>query len=171
MQEVTLSSRDYGKARLTPSSKSDLDIQTRTLTSTNLWISSWIFGRNKIRISTVITFTINRNIFSVYMDGMLRKEALFVLTNLIQFMAEKLEKPISHIRGWGNGQITILIARLYSCIIRGACLPIRIQYWELYWDSGAVLGLAQYIAHQNNFMRTPAQNNRHLHDPPPPSSL
>ena len=49
--------------------------------------------------------------FSLSVDGMLGKEALFVLANLSRLMAEKLEKSISHVFDWVNGRITIMVVR------------------------------------------------------------
>ena len=63
---------------------------------------------------------------SVY--GMLRKEALGVLANLIQLMAEKLKEPISHLRGWVNGRILITVVRSYSHMIREDILTSPL--WE-----------------------------------------
>ena len=54
---------------------------------------------------------------------MLGKEDLVVLTDLIQIMAEKMEEPISHMHGWINGRIEIVVVRLYSLMIQGSCLP------------------------------------------------
>ena len=64
-KEVTLSSEAYGKARLTPSSTSDLEMMTRIPTSTSQWISSCLVGVSKRRIITVSTATRNGNIFYV----------------------------------------------------------------------------------------------------------
>ena len=115
---------------------------------------------------------IHFSLFSLSVDGMLGKEALVVLTNLSQLVAEKLEEPISHLRGWFNGRISIAVVRLYSLMIRGACLPVPLRDREPDWDSVSGLGLAQYIMRQNNFAHTHAQFFFHLHDPalPPPSS-
>ena len=74
---------------------------------------------------------------------MLVKEALVVLTNLSQLMAEKPEEPISHVRGWVNIWISITAVRFYSRMIRGYSLPIPLRYQELEWDPGPGLGLAQ----------------------------
>ena len=52
--------------------------------------------------------------FVLLLNGMLGKEALAVLTNLSQLMAEKLKEPISHIRGWVNVCIKIAVASSYS---------------------------------------------------------
>ena len=61
--------------------------------------------------------------FVISVHGVLGKEALFVITNLSQLVVEKMDEPISQVRGWINDQIAIAIARLYSRIICGACLP------------------------------------------------
>ena len=55
------------------------------------------------------------NSFSVFISvgSMLVKDALAVLTNLSLIMAEKTEEPISHARGWINGQIEIALVRSY----------------------------------------------------------
>ena len=63
----------------------------------------------------------------------------------------------SFLRGWVNVRIAILDARLYSRMIRGACLPSTLQDQEPDWDLGSGLGLAQYILIQNSFLHTPAQ--------------
>ena len=63
IQEATFSSKDYGKARLTPSWTSDLEIMTQILTSMRQCISYCIVGRRKTRIRTVINVTRNVNIF------------------------------------------------------------------------------------------------------------
>ena len=42
---------------------------------------------------------------------MIGKEALVVLQNLSRLMAEKMEEPISYVRGWINSQIVITVAR------------------------------------------------------------
>ena len=51
--------------------------------------------------------------FSVFIsiDGVLGKEALIVLANLSQLMAVKMDEPISHVRGWINGQMEIEVTR------------------------------------------------------------
>ena len=58
-QEVTISFGDYGKARLTPQSMSYLETRAQIPTITNQWISSWLVGRRKRKISTVSTATSN----------------------------------------------------------------------------------------------------------------
>ena len=54
-------------------------------------------------------------VFSVY--EMLGKEAQLVLATLSHLMAKKMEEPISHIKGWFNGRIIIVVARLSSQIL------------------------------------------------------
>ena len=44
-------------------------------------------------------------------DGMLGGESLYVLTNLIQLMAEKMDELISHVQVWINNLITTTVAR------------------------------------------------------------
>ena len=47
----------------------------------------------------MIVKTLQLNIYVLSVGGMIDKEALFVLTDLTQIMAEKLEEHISHVRG------------------------------------------------------------------------
>ena len=58
-----------------------------------------------------------------------------------------MEEPILHVNDWINDRIVITVARSYSCIISGACLPSplwdRNQVWETDWDMGSGLDLAQ----------------------------
>ena len=61
--------------------------------------------------------------FFLSVDGILGKEALVVLPNVSRLMAEKLEKPISHVCGCVNGRIAITVAAFYSHMIIGARLP------------------------------------------------
>ena len=102
-----------------------METRKRTPTGRNQWIISWIVGRSKIQINTVITVTNNakKSLFSLSVYGMRRKEALVVLTSFSRLMAKKIEEPLSHIRGWVNGRIVIAIARLYYRIICGVNLP------------------------------------------------
>ena len=72
--------------------------------------------------------------FVLSVDGMLRKEVIFVLANLIRLMADKLEEPLSHIPGWYNGRIKIRIIRLYSGMICGASLHSSLRDQEPDWD-------------------------------------
>ena len=54
---------------------------------------------------------------------MLGKEAQAVLATLSRLMAAKKEEPISHVKGWVNVRITIVVASSYFQIIRGARVP------------------------------------------------
>ena len=74
---------------------------------------------------------------------MLGKEALVILSNLSRLMAEKLEEPISHVRGWVNGRIAIAVTRLYSRMIRDDLLPSTLRDQEPDWYSGSGLSLVQ----------------------------
>ena len=74
---------------------------------------------------------------------MLGKETLVVLANMSRLMAAKMDEPISHVRGWVNGPIVIVVARSYSGMIRGACITSPLQDREPDWELGLGLGLAQ----------------------------
>ena len=74
---------------------------------------------------------------------MLGMEALVILSDLSQLMAEKLKEPNSHVRLWINGQIVITIARLYSRMIHGACLLSPLRDWDPDWDPVSVLSLVK----------------------------
>ena len=50
-------------------------------------------------------------VLSVY--GMMGKEALVILATLSRIMSEKIDKHISHIKGWVNVRIKITFARSY----------------------------------------------------------
>ena len=50
-------------------------------------------------------------LFIIYVDSMLGREALVILANLSQLMAEKMDEPILHVQGWISGQIKIIVAR------------------------------------------------------------
>ena len=71
-QEVMLSSKDYGKVRLTPSTASDLEMLMWICTIVSQWISSWIIGRRKKRIITVNIAMSNGIIFSICTLSVLR---------------------------------------------------------------------------------------------------
>ena len=45
---------------------------------------------------------------------MLGREALVVLSQSIQEMADKREEPLLQVRGWVIGKITITVVRYYS---------------------------------------------------------
>ena len=72
-------------------------------------------------VSTVTTN--GKNPFVLSVDRMLGREALAILSQLNLVMAEKREEPLSQVRGWVNGQITIDVAKSYSQMIRGARTP------------------------------------------------
>ena len=54
-------------------------------------------------------------------------EALVVLVSLSQLMAAKMEEHILYMCGWVNGQILIVVTRLYSCMIHVDHLPSPLQ--------------------------------------------
>ena len=70
---------------------------------------------------------------------MLGSETLVILENMSRIMAEKMDKPILHLRAWVNGQIEIAVATSYPKMISGAELPSPIQEKEPDFD--LVLGL------------------------------
>ena len=82
-----------------------------------------------------------KSTFVISVNGFLGREALVVLANLSRLMAAKMDKPISHVRGWVNCQIKIAAARLYSQMIHIDQLPSPLRYREPYWDpaSGLIL--------------------------------
>ena len=57
-------------------------------------------------------------LFFISVNDMLGKEVLVVIVNFSRLMAEKMKEPILHVRGWVVGQITIVVAILYSYMIR-----------------------------------------------------
>ena len=83
------------------------------------------------------------SLFVLSIDGMIGKEALVLLTSLSQLMAEKMDKSISHASGWINGRIKIAATRSYSHRIHIFCLPSPLWDWDLDWDPGLGIGLAQ----------------------------
>ena len=60
------------------------------------------------------------SLFVISVKRMLGRKSLVVIAQLIRTMAAKMGRPISHIRGWINGRITITVPRSYSNMIRGA---------------------------------------------------
>ena len=80
--------------------------------------------------------------FVLSADGMLGREALVVLANLSQLIADRMDEPILHVQVWINSQFTIMVVILYSCIIRGARLIIPPRYQDPDWDPESGLGLA-----------------------------
>ena len=85
---------------------------------------------------------------------MFGKEALVILANLSQIMAAKMKEPIYHMSGWINSRFEIIVARLYSRIIRGSCLSSPLRDKDPDWESGSVMLLAQKMVCQYNFART-----------------
>ena len=79
--------------------------------------------------------------FVLSVDGLLGREALVVISQLSQTMAEKREEPLSQVQGWLNGHIDIAVARSYSRMIRGAWLPSPLQKQEPGWDTELGIGL------------------------------
>ena len=57
-------------------------------------------------------------------------------------MAAKMDEPISHVRGSINIQITIVVAILYSHMVRGDQLPSPLWDREPDWDPELGLGMA-----------------------------
>ena len=99
------------------------------------------------------------SLFVIYVDGIIGKEALVVLSNLSRLMAVKTDETIPHVRGWINGRISIAVARSYSKMIHRDRLhsTLRDQYPD--WDPELGLGLAQSIVHNNNFTHTSARSS------------
>ena len=81
--------------------------------------------------------------FILSSDRMIRRESQFVLANLSRLMAEKMEEAISHVSGWVNGRITIMIMKLYYHTIHEDNLPNPFWYREPDWESGLGLVLVQ----------------------------
>ena len=77
------------------------------------------------------------------MEDVIGKEALVVLTHLSQLMVKKLKEPLSHVHGWVNVQIIIVLTRLYSRTICVVSLISTLRYWELDWYLGLGLDLVQ----------------------------
>ena len=57
--------------------------------------------------------TIEKSMLVLSTDCIIGREAMVVLANLSGLMAEKMDEPISYIRGCVNGCIIIAIARSY----------------------------------------------------------
>ena len=82
------------------------------------------------------------SLFVISIDGILGRETLVLLTNLIWLMAEKTDNPILHVCGCINGPIEISVERSYSRIIRGTRLPGPLRDREPDWGPTSGLGLA-----------------------------
>ena len=67
---------------------------------------------------------------------MMGKEAQVILANLGRLMGEKMEEPISHVQGWFNLPITIVVMRLYCWMLCGPRVPILLQKWVMDWKLG-----------------------------------
>ena len=65
----------------------------------------------------------NIPLFILSFDGMIGKEAQVLLNQSSGLMTEKLEEPISHMRGWVNGKIVIAVTRSHSRTLCGSHLP------------------------------------------------
>ena len=104
--------------------------------------------------------------FALSVDGMLGKEALVLLVNLSRLVAAKMEEPISYMRGWVNGRITIAVTISYSRMIRGARLPIplgtgsrtgnRVWVWD--WRNKSRARIVSCTPAQNSFVSCPTSH-------------
>ena len=50
-------------------------------------------------------------LFVLYVDGILGREDLVILTNFSRLLTEKMDDPILHLQGWINGHIKIKVSR------------------------------------------------------------
>ena len=50
--------------------------------------------------------------FVLSVNGVLGKEALVVLANLIRLVGAKMDEPILHVQCWINGWISIIVSKL-----------------------------------------------------------
>ena len=82
------------------------------------------------------------SLFVLSVDGMLGREALVVILQLIRLMEEKRQEPLLQVQGWVNGQIKIAVARSYSRMICRDRLPSPLQERYLGWDPELGIGLA-----------------------------
>ena len=80
--------------------------------------------------------------FVLSVDGMLSREALVVLANLSQLIADKMDEPILHVQVWINGRFTFMVVRLYSCMIRVARLVSPLRDQDPDWHPASGLRLA-----------------------------
>ena len=102
--------------------------------------------------------------FFLSIDGMLGREALAVLANLSRIMAEKIDVPILHLRGWIYGRIKISVVRSYSCMIHKAqlisSLRDRSRTGTRHWASDCHIKLRSTItscAHPQTIFRHPCE--------------
>ena len=93
-------------------------------------------------VSTAISNT-NTFLFVLSVNDMLGNEVMFVLKNLSGIMAAKMDEPISHVRGWINIQIAILVTSSYSQIIHVDLLLTHLRERDPEWDPASGIGLAQ----------------------------
>ena len=91
-----------------------------------------------------------------------------MLSQLSRDMAEKMEEPLSQVRGWVNGIIEIAVARSYSQMIYGAWLPSPLQEQEPVWDPESGIGLAGKTACPDKNMYEAEDASKQPKDPPPP---
>ena len=73
---------------------------------------------------------------------MLGREALVILSQLSQFMADKSEEPLLQVRGWLNRRIAIAIVSSYSWMFRGDRLPSPLREQETGWDPELGVGIS-----------------------------
>ena len=93
----------------------------------------WETIKNTSMVSTVTTNRMFFFKFFLSVGGMLGREALVLLAQLSQTMAEKRDKTFLHVQGWINSRIKITVAGYYSRMIRRAQLPGPLQDREPYW--------------------------------------
>ena len=96
-------------------------------------------------------------LFVLSVDGMTGKEDQVLLSTLSQLMAEKMDEPIFHVKGWVNGRIEIAVVRSDSWVICRARSSSPLRNWYPDWDLGPGLVLAHKISHANIISRTPSK--------------
>ena len=65
--------------------------------------------------------------FVLSADEVLGKETQVVLATLSHLMAAKMEEPVSQVKDWVNGRISIVVARLYSRMLYGSWVPSTLR--------------------------------------------
>ena len=65
----------------------------------------------------------NFSLFVLLVDGMMGKEAQFVLTTLSRIMAAKMNEPILHVKSWVNSRIETMFIRSYPQVLYGDQVP------------------------------------------------
>ena len=73
---------------------------------------------------------------------MIRREALSVIEKLIRTMEDKIDKTLSHVPGWINGQTIIPVVRSDPRMIRRAQIPSTLRDMDLDWYSELGIRLA-----------------------------